>query len=145
MQKELFMKKFSKILALVLVTVTLSLVLVACGPNSNPAKAKSSLEENGYTVVLADDAISLTVVELVLGCERGDVTARLSGTKANEDKSVDTITVIYFKDSAAAKACWEKAEQYLNKESQEDTDSAIVVKRSGKMIYAGTEAAIKAA
>lgn len=139
------MKKLSKVLAVLLIAVFLATALVACSPNSNPDKAKAGLEKAGYSTTKFSDAISLTVTETALGCQRGDITAIVSGTKTNDDKSVDTVTIIYFKDATAAKNCWDKAKTYLEKEEKKDTESDIIVKRSGKMIYAGTKAAIDAA
>ncbi len=138
------MKKFTKILALVMVTLVASLALVACGPNKDSAKATQNLKDNGYTAVCATDAISLTVVEGILGCDRGSITAMVSGTKANEGGSADTITILYFKDKATANSVWEKAQSYLKKEGEKETESELKIEKSGKMIYAATEAAIKA-
>lgn len=139
------MKKITKILAVTLIAVFCTMALVACSPNSNPDSAKSSLEKAGYSTIKLSDAISLTVTETALGCSRGDITAIVSGSKTNDDRSVDSVMIIYFKDARAAKNCWDKAQSYLEKEEKEDTDSDIIVKRSGKMIYGGTKAAIDAA
>lgn len=142
------MKKFSKVLACMLVTVFTLLAFVACAPNSDPEKAKAGLDDAGYTTVLitSDNFFSSTALsgyEEAFDCERGDIVAVLTGIKGGED-SGELITVIYFKDASACKSAWEKAEPYFEDENDDD-DSDFTVKKSGKMIYAGTEAAIKAA
>ncbi len=143
------MKKFTKILALALVTVVAALALVACGPNKDPSKAAQKLKDNGYAVTYTNGdniagTTALAVVEGVLGCERGSLTAIVSGTKVNEGGNADTITILYFKDKGTAKSVWEKAESYLKSEGEKETESELKVEQSGKMIYAATEAAIKA-
>lgn len=138
------MKKFTKVLALVLVTVVAALSMVACAPNSNPEKAEKALKDEGYVTIRLSDALTLTATELALGCSRGDIVAVVSGTKKNEDK-IDTVSIIYFKDSSAAKSAWDKAKAYLEDETEKETESDVVVEKSGKMIYGGTKAGIKAA
>lgn len=138
------MKKTIKLLALSLVTLIIALACVGCAPNKDPNKAKGNLESAGYTVVKAEDAISLTVIEAVLGCNRGDLVASVTAVKANDDDSSEFIQILYFKDDGAAKACWEKAKSYLEDSAKDDTDSNVKTERSGKIIYSGTEAAIKA-
>ncbi len=143
------MKKFSKVLACMLVTVFTLLAFVACAPNSDPKKAKESLDDAGYTTVLvtSDNLLSsaaLSGYESAFGCERGDIVAVLTGVKGGDD-SGELITIVYFKDASACKSAWEKAESYFEDENDDDDDSDFTVKKSGKMIYAGTEAAIKAA
>lgn len=137
------MKKFTKVLALVLVTVFAALAMVACAPNSNPEKAEKALKEEGYVAVRLTGAL-LSATELVLGCSHGDIVAIVSGTKKNEDK-IDTVQIIYFKDSSAAKSAWDKAKVYLEDKTKEDTESDVTIEKSGKMIYGGTKAGIKAA
>lgn len=139
------MKKLSKLLSVLLIAVFCTMALTACSPNSDPNKAKSSLEKAGYTTLMLSDVISLTGIEVALGCGRRDVTATLAASKVNEDKSSESIFIIYFKDAAAAKNCWDKAKSYIEKEEKDDGETDFTVKRSGKMIYGGTKAAIDAA
>lgn len=139
------MKKFFKILACALVTVFTVLCLVACAPNSNPDKALEALEGSGYTVVATKGA-ALSFIELGMGCEHGDVSAFVTATKVNEDKTVETVTIVYFKDASTCKDKWESVKSYLVEEDGDKAEASdYTVERSGKMIYAGTEAAIKAA
>lgn len=138
------MKKFTKILALAMVTVVASLALVACGPNSDSAKAAQNLKDNEYVVVSLTDVISLTATEVLLGCERGSLEAIVTGSKVNEDETVDYIQIYYFKDKSTANSVWEKAEANLKKDAEKETKSEVKVAKSGKMIYIATDAAIKA-
>lgn len=140
------MKKFSKVLACMLVTVFTLLAFVACAPNSDPEKAKEGLKDADYVVTLStsDNPLSSSVLsfwETAFDCERGDIVAVLTAVKGTEDSS-DAIKIFYFKNASACKSAWEKAEPYFE---DDDDDSDFTVKKSGKMIYAGTEAAIKAA
>lgn len=138
------MKNFSKVLACALVTVFAVLCLVACAPNSNPDKAVEALENKGY-IVVATKGAALSFIELG-GCEHGDVSAFVTATKVNEDKTLETVTIVYFKDASTCKDKWESVKSYLvKKDGEKAEDSDYTVERSGKMIYAGTEAAIKAA
>ena len=135
------MKKSIKVLAMLLVVLTLSFA-VACAPNADPEKAKASLEENGYAATLVTDAISLGFTEALLGLERGDLVAGVSA--ANGDG--EAITILYFKKSGAAKDCYKEYKDKLNDLLKDEGEGKeVVAKQSGKMIYIGTKAAIKAA
>ena len=132
------MKKFAKITAVALVAVLALAALVACGPASDPKKAEKALKDKGYVVsavVGADGALiqaSLDVVAKAAGLEAGDIIATVTGTNGNEG-----ISITYFKNASAAKTFWDK-----NKDDIESKDGW-VTKRSGSIIYTGTEQAIK--
>ena len=135
------MKKLVKVLAVVLVMLTLSLA-VACAPNANPEKAKESLEKNGYAVSLATDAFGLAITEGILGLDRGDLVAVL--TAGNEEG--EAITIVYFEEADDARDCYKEYKDDLKELLEtDDEEKEIVAKQSGKMIYIGTKAAIKAA
>lgn len=137
------MKKTVKILALALVAVMAVAMLVACGPASNPDKAAKALEKNGYTVTKITNEskageMTLNTQAKFMGLEDGDIVATVSAM--NEDK--EFITITYFASSSAAKKAWDKSQEA---KGDDEEDSEIVTKLSGKMIYAGTKKAIKAA
>ena len=135
------MKKFAKIMAVALVAVLALAALVACGPNSDPDKAVASLKKNEYTAI-KDTALAL----ILKGLGVNDIEAVVSGTKVVDDgdnKKTETVTIVYFADSKAAKAAWEKLESYA--ESKKGDSKDWTVAQSGAMIYWGTSAAIKAA
>ncbi len=133
-------KSIVKVLALALVAVMMCAVLASCSaPASNPDDAEKALKDNGYTVVRVDNsgfgAIGLAVFTAV-GIE--GIETVITATNGDE-----AITVFYFADADAANAEWEDVQKWS--EDEQDEDSDWVLKKSGKMIYAGTKEAIKAA
>ncbi len=133
-------KSIVKILTLALVAVMMCAVLVSCAaPASNPDDAEKALKDNGYTVVRIDNsgigAIGLAVFTAV-GIE--DIETVITGTDGDE-----AITIFYFEDAEAANEQWEDVQEWSADEKDEDSDW--VLKKSGKMIYAGTKEAVKAA
>ena len=132
------MKKFAKIAAVVLVAVMALAVLVACGPASDPKKAAKALEDKKYVVsavIGADSSAKQLVLDGMakgVGLEAGDIIATVTATNGDEG-----ISITYFKNASAAKTFWDK-----NKDSIEKKDGW-VTKRSGSIIYTGTEQAVK--
>ncbi len=128
------MRKTLKIVSLIALFAILATVLVACIPN-DPAKAEDNLKNAKYTVFAYKDGDvgfdAATVFLEIIGVK--NVTAFVTATKGE-----DGIALIYFEDSAAAKENYTAIEEYYK---EEDKDA--VIKRSGKVIYAGTEQAIK--
>ncbi|MBE6691206.1 MAG: hypothetical protein E7590_08020 [Ruminococcaceae bacterium] len=123
------MKKFARILCLTLVAVMLVATLASCAaPNKDPKKAKAALEEEGYVVILNDTALLLP----------DDVEATLSATNGD-----DYIRITYYKESGDAKDAWKDAEDEIKEMKEKDED--LIIKKSGKMIWVGTKAAVKAA
>ncbi len=134
------MKKAFRILAFALVLVTVTAMLAACGaPAKDPDDAKAALEENDY-VAVKDSTVTPGLLKIA-GID--DVECVVSGSKI-VDKKGEHVTILYFKDKAAAKDAWEDAKEYADKEKEDDA-SDWVVKRSGAMIYFGTSEGIKAA
>lgn len=130
-------KTFIKIMALTLVAVMACTMLVSCGgPNADPDKAVEALKDNDYVVEKLDGKISLAVVSAFAG----DVEAVVLGV--SEDGK-EAVTIFYYEDSKAANEAWDDVKKEMEKENDDETK--LVIKKSGKMIYAGTEAAIKAA
>ena len=135
-------KTFAKILAFSLVAIMMCSALVACslfGPNSDPEKAKEALEDADYEVLYASNAVEAVFLGgWYDGCE-----AAIAAGKDDE-----AIWIWYFEDKDDAADAWEKglkdyAEEIEEEAKEEDVD--VVVKKSGKMIYIGTKAAVKAA
>lgn len=121
------MKKFVSIISLVLVAAMLCVSLVSCGaPAKDPADAKAALEENGYAVIKVDTAILLP----------DDVEATVLGTTTE-----NYIMITYYKSTDAVKSAWEKAQDEAK--ALEGKYENVVCKKSGKMIYIGTEQAVK--
>ena len=135
------MKKSIRILALTMVTVMLCITLASCGgPNADPNKALESLKDNGITWA-GKDTIVIPLALGALGVD--DINTVVSGTGKIDDKYAH-ITIIYFEESEDANDAWEKVQKYAD-DKKDDDASDWVCKKSGKMIYFGTKAAIKAA
>ena len=135
------MKKSIRILALAMVTVMLCLTLASCGgPNTDPDKALESLKDNGISWA-GKDTIVIPLSLGALGVD--DIDTVVSGTGEIDGKYAH-ITIVYFKESKDAKDAWEKVQKYADDKKNDDA-SDWVCKKSGKMIYFGTKAAIKAA
>ena len=134
------MKKTIKLIALALVLSLSVVMLASClPPNSNPEKAIESLKENDYKAV-EDDTV-LPLVFTALGVK--DVKTVVTGTAVINEK-VEHVTIIYFEDADAAKAAWDDVKEYAEKEDKKEEDSDWTINKFGKMIWYGTEAAIKA-
>ena len=136
------MKKFAKVMAVVLVAVMSLALLVACGPNADPDKAVASLKKNEYAAG-KDTLLAGTLKALGVA----DIDAVVKGTKSvkgDDNKTkIETVTIVYFKDSKAAEAAWEKLEKYADDQKGDSKDWT--VGQTGALIYWGTTAAVKAA
>ncbi len=152
------MKKFSKVLAIICVAIFTLFAFAACAPSDDPEKALQSLKDNGYTVgvltktVKTSDAFEYDFDEieemLAPKKERGTLEAVVVGTKfgknAEGEETVDeTVTIFYFSSTAAMKKRWDSGKIYIQEYA--DDDENLRIGKSGKMIYVGTKAAIKAA
>ena len=134
------MKKTIKLIALALVLSLSVVMLASCmAPNSNPEKAIAALEENGYYAA-HDEYGALAVT---IGINPKDVTDIVTGTKPVDNK-LEHITILYFEDADATKTAWEKVKKYAEEKDKKEVDSGWTVKKFNKMIWFGTEAAIKA-
>ncbi|MBE6529550.1 MAG: hypothetical protein E7680_02970 [Ruminococcaceae bacterium] len=138
------MKKTVKILASVLSAILLALAMVACAPKSDPDKAVDALKKNGYEAV-QDTTIIPATLKLLTG---KNIDTVVSGSKVVKDqdgnRKVESVGIVYFATSEDANNAWDKMREYAN-EQNKDQNSDWQVKKSGKMIYWGTAAGIKAA
>ena len=134
------MKKTLQFIALALVLVLSLVTLASClPPNMDPEKAIDSLKENNFKA--AEDDTLLPLVFAGLGIK--DVDVVVTGT-AIIDNKLEHVTIIYFEDAEAAKEAWEDVKEYDEKEDKEENDTDWTIAKFGKMIWYGTEAAIKA-
>ena len=101
MKKKIALVSMILILALVCATV-----LAACGPASDPSKAKEKLEKNGYTVML-DSRVQPAALKLA-GINGVDTVLEASYSK---DGNSEFLTVLYFTSSSAAKDAWDAAKK----------------------------------
>ncbi len=129
------MKKTLSIVAVLALVAILTVALVACVP-SDPDKAVANLEEADYVVVKieADDAITGLALKAIDGC-----VASVSGTNLEE-----YVSIYYFEDAKSAKAFYEDAKEQWDKMDDEEKEGQKFGK-SGKVVYSGTEAGVKAA
>lgn len=137
------MKKTIKVVALAMVALMLMLALVSCGakPNSDPAAAEEALKAAGYSV--SKDANGANGPE---GCSTILNASKIDG-ESLEDATMEFVTIYYFKDEASADSAYADIEKDYNKakDSERYKDMDLDIGKSGKMIYCGTVAAIKAA
>ena len=149
------MKKTLRMLALVMAVLMCIFAVVACDsnkdanedtekkeevikPNSDPAKAKENLEKEDYVVTLIDD-------ESVLKLSGIDgLVAAITAMKGTDAEEADAISIYYFKDSDSAKKAEENEfiKEALEEAKKEDNVSTGI---SGKILWMGTKAAVKAA
>lgn len=135
------MKKSIIVITAVIAVVMLSvLALTACAPNDKPTKAKENLDKNGYSI------ITIPGVEYLAD---GALTG-FYAVKSEDDKDTEGIVVIYFEDSSKAKAAFETIKEKINKLKNyvgvdEDEESRWTLKQSGRTIWYGTSAGVKAA
>ena len=134
------MKKALSIIAVLTLVVVLGVALVACVP-SDPDKAEANLEEAGYKV-LTTKASDGTGVQLGLNAMYEGCVAMIVAT--NPTDLTDTISIFYFNDADDAKACYESIKADFEKADEEDKEGYKVGK-SGKVVYTGSEEAVKAA
>ncbi len=121
------MKTFARILSLALVAVLLCFALIACNkPAKDPDKAVEKLTQAGYEVEMETDD-GVTYVEAT--------------------KGVDYVIISYFSTKSLAKAAYEEGEKDIEelKKMGEEAGIELVYGRSGKIVYCGTKAAVKAA
>ena len=131
------MKKLVRVLSFALVALTLCTLFAACAPAKDPADAKAALEDAGYVATKTDGAI------LALAGIK-DCTDVVTGTKKEDDK-IESVSIYYFETAEAAEEAFEKIEDLIEELKTEDDASDFVFKQSGKIVYGGTKAAVKAA
>lgn len=137
------MKNALRLIAVAMVTVMLCLTLASCGgPNADPDDALAALKDNGITWATKDSTIIPGILKLA-GVDGVDCV--VSGTGKIEDDYAH-VTIIYFEEKDDANDAWEKIqEDSEDQKKNADDESDWVCKKSGKMIYYGTKAAVDAA
>ena len=123
------MKKFTTIILAVLLAFS-CLMFTACMP-STPEKAKENLEKEGYSVILTESSALLNASAVAAGLKKDTITAIVSATNGGA-----TIAIYYCNDYNSAN----DLEEYLDDKFD---DQGVEVDRSGKIVWIGTETAIK--
>lgn len=153
-----------KVLAVVLVVAMCAVMFTACVP-SDPDKALANLKDNSYeaTLTKASDASGLGSWTMPSGCETVVTGYNANGT-ALDLSDDDSVRICYFKDADSAKVYFEKEKKQIDdykielkaeldkKElTQAEYDKALAdikeskLGKSGKVVYSGTKAGVKAA
>lgn len=130
-------KRILSVIAVLALAAVLAVAMVACIP-SDPDKAAENLKAADYLVDVADDPISMGV----MGLAADGIEAVVSATS---DDFTEGVTIFYFEDSDSAKSFYESDFISEMKEEAEAESEELVIKRQGKIVYAGTKEAIKAA
>ena len=129
------MKKTLTLVAVVVLMVVLaSVVLTACIP-SNYEKAKEKLEKAEYGVASSSAASVLSYLGL---SKEGATENEVYALKVNSLTSYDYCAIFYYANSKDAKAAYDSYKEALGE------DTKLVLKKSGKAVFIGTEAAYKA-
>lgn len=126
------MKKALSIIAVVALVAVLVVALVACVP-SKPEKAEANLKKAGYETVVVKESDG-KLAQITLAAYGDGCVATVTGFSKDAKEGVN---IVYFDSADNAKAYWEKHKD----EEKEGYKSG----RSGKVVYVGTEAAVKAA
>ena len=134
------MKKTIKLIALALVLMLSVVTLASClPPNGDPDKAIDALKDNDYVAVHDDTLLPIALKLIVVDGIEDVVTG-----SAIIDKKAEHVTIIYFEDADAAKDAWDDVKEYAEEKDKKEDDSDWTIAKFGKMIWYGTEAAIKA-
>lgn len=139
------MKKVLLVVAVIALISVATMALVGCVP-SDPAKAEANLKDAGYEVMVTR-ASDGTGVKLGLNAVADGCVAMVTAMKAtisNDDADFDGVVIYYFNDGAKAKAFYEEQKAEYDELSDEEKEG-MKVGKSGKVVYAGSKDAIKAA
>ncbi len=144
-------KKITLIGTMIVLALVCAMFLTACGPASDPDKAKENLNDEGYSAAVYDGDNVIVRVALA-AADVSNVDKVLIASKYSDD-SFEFLSVLYFGSAKDANAAVEKAKEYAKnqqkeqEEEQKKTDGEIewTFGKSGKMIWFGTKAAVKAA
>ncbi len=131
------MKKVLSLVCLLAIVASCLFVFASCGgatPNSDPAKAEEALKAAGYTCV--DGTMGAT---FLVGAEAAKKLEKAI-TAYKGDGMTDTVSIYYFADEESAQLAYDNIDAIAS-----DAGSDDVYGVSGKMVWAGYEAAVKAA
>ena len=144
-------KKISLLCTIIIFALVCAMLLTACGPASDPDKAKENLKDEGYSAAVYDgDNLVVRVALAAAGVENVDKV--LVASKYTDD-SFEFLSVLYFDSAKDANEAVEKAKEYAKdqekdqekEQKKKDGEVEWTFGKSGKMIWFGTKAAVKAA
>ena len=126
------MKKFSKILAVCLLVVMVAMTFTSCGLFSlNLEKVTGRLMDKGYSIYAMSDEDELKYITEALDIEEPKILYSAS-------KDDERFLAVEFEKASDAKDAFDALEEHV-KDMGEDT----ICKRQGKVVYGGTEQALK--
>ncbi|MBQ9114994.1 MAG: hypothetical protein IJY07_03560 [Clostridia bacterium] len=134
------MKKALSIIAVLALVAVLGVALVACVP-SDPEKAAENLESEGYEVFAAKKGNSLGGILSGFVIPE-DCETVVAGVKDLLDG--DMIFIYYFEEADDAKDFYEDMKADFDKADEEEKEG-MKIGRNGKVVYTGSEEAVKAA
>ena len=134
------MKKLTLIVAIVTLVAVCAMVLCACAPAGTADKAVAALDKHGYSASVDKNIIPAALK--LLGVD--GIEAVVVGAKSTDD-SDEAVTIVYFYKADQAKASYNTIKSYAEGKDKNSKDSDWEFAQSGKMIWYGTKAAIKAA
>ncbi len=142
------MKKVARLLVSAMLLVVMAVSLCSCGIPSDPEKAKSNLTSKEYAV---EDGVSAAAIKAVFTFKYGiDFYDKIESVIFAVSKDgKDNVLIIYCKDDEAAKRVnGDIKELYKSvcdaaKENGNEADAKSG--KSGKVVYIGTSAGVKAA
>lgn len=123
------MKKFVTLMLSILLAFS-CLMLTACMP-STPEKAEEKLEKAGYNVVVTNNDTALNLIAVSCGLKEDTIEAIVTAENGGA-----IIAIYYCVDTTTAN----DLEEYLD---EKNDDTSYEVDRSGKIVWVGTETAIK--
>ena len=138
------MKTFVRILTLTLAAVLLCGMLASCAPAKDAAKAEKALKEEDYTVISDDN-----VVPALYKLAGYDLDMVVTGTKSVKDDEgkdkIEIVVIYYFADKDNAEKAMDDIKKDAEDAKEDENTDWVEPTQSGKIVYFGTKAAIKAA
>ena len=144
-------KRITLITSIVVLALVCAMLFAACAPAADPDTAKKNLKDEGYSATIYDgDGLVIGGTLALFGINNVD---KVLAASKYADDTFEFLTVLYFDSSKDANDAVEKAKEYAkDKEKEEEKgqkkdEGSVewVFGKSGKMIWFGTKAAVKAA
>ena len=131
------MKKIIAIIAVIALMAVLGTVLFACVP-ANADKAKAKLEKAGYTVSVEDIDADMAKLAKMDGAQKSIEAYK----EAEKEEDSEYVMAILFDSAKNAKAYFNDNKDDIKKMGEDVED--FEYGQSGKWVYGGTKAAVKA-
>ena len=144
-------KRITLVTSIVVLALVCAMLFAACAPAADPDTAKKNLKDEGYSATVYDgDGMVVGTALALAGVE--NVNKVLVASKYSND-TFEFLTVFYFDSAKDANNAVDKAKEYAKDREKEEEkgqkkdEGSVewVFGKSGKMIWFGTKAAVKAA